>query len=87
MDFLISLFRNALPDGGRAFGDEEQETSTPAAIVLQCKAFLYKNLVAGTAFGYHYSFNRPSSYKYSASQWLWGETASSLSIAPKFEIY
>ena len=87
MDFLISLFRQALPDGGRAFGDEEQETSTPAAIVLQCKTFLNKNLVAGAAFGYHYSFNKPSSYKYSASQWLWGETASGLYMAPNFETY
>ena len=72
MDFIISLFRKALPDGGRRYGDEEQDTSSLAAIVSQCETFQRKNLVTGSAFGFDYSFNRPSSYKYDASQWLWG---------------
>ena len=69
------LFRSTLPDGGRAFGDEEQDTSSPAAIVAQCETFMSKNLATGSAHGIEYSFNQPSSYKYSRSQWLWGETA------------
>ena len=72
MDYLISLFRDSLPDGGRRFGDEDQDTTSLAAIISQCERFQKKNLVTGTAFGFKYSFNRPSSYKYSASQWLWG---------------
>lgn len=75
MEYLLSLYRKgSLPDGGRAYGDEEQDTSSLAAIVSQCEKFLRKNLVTGTAFGFEYSFDKPSSYKYSASQWLWGET-------------
>lgn len=73
MDYLISLFRTALPDGGRRYGDEEQDTSTLEAIVSQCRHFLTKNLITGSAFGYDYSFDKPSSFKYSPSQWLWGE--------------
>ena len=73
-DFLWSFFRKALPDGGLAFGDEEQDTSSPAAIVTQCEVFMRKNHLTGTAYGYNYSYNQPSSYKYSPSQWLWGET-------------
>jgi hypothetical protein len=72
MDFIISLFRKELPDGGRRYGDEEQDTSSLAAIVSQCETFQRKNLVTGSAFGFDYSFNRPSAYKYNASQWLWG---------------
>ena len=71
---LWSLFRQTLPDGGVAFGDEEQDTSSPAAIVSQCEIFLRKNLLTGEAFGHKYSFNQPSSFKYSPSQWLWGKT-------------
>ena len=73
---LWSFFRDTLPDGGIAFGDEEQETSSPAAIVSQCEIFMRKNLLTGTAYGHDYSFNRPSSFKYSPSQWLWGEKSS-----------
>ena len=70
---LWSMFRNTLPDGGVAFGDEEQDTSSLDAIVSQCEIFMRKNLLTGTAYGYNYSFNQPSSFKYSPSQWLWGK--------------
>jgi hypothetical protein len=73
---LWSMFRNTLPDGGVAFGDEEQDTSSLDAIVSQCKIFMRKNLRTGTAYGYNYSFNQPSSFKYSPSQWLWGKVFS-----------
>jgi hypothetical protein len=73
---LWSLFRDTLPDGGVTFGDEEQDTSSPAAIFSQCEVFMRKNLLTGTAYGYNYSFNQPSSFKYSPSQWLWGKTFS-----------
>jgi len=76
MGLLWSVFRDTLPDGGITFGDEEQDTSSPAAIVSQCEKFMRKNLLTGTAYGHTYSFNQPSSYKYSPSQWLWGETSS-----------
>jgi hypothetical protein len=75
---LWSMFRNTLPDGGVAFGDEEQDTSSPDAIVSQCKKFMRKNLLTGTAYGHNYSFNQPSSFKYSPSQWLWGKAFSSV---------
>jgi hypothetical protein len=68
-----SMFRNTLPDGGVAFGDEEQDTSSLDAIVSQCEIFMRENLLTGTAYGYNYSFNQPSSFKYSPSQWLWGK--------------
>ena len=84
MDYLIFLFRPRLPDGARAFGDEEQDTSSPAAIVAHCEMFMKKNLVTGSAHGMEYSFNRPSSYKYSLSQWLWGETALRVSRYPPY---
>jgi hypothetical protein len=70
---LWSLFRHTLPDGGITFGDEKQNTSSPAAIVSQCEVFMRKNLLTGSAYGYNYSFNQPSSFKYSPSQWLWGK--------------
>jgi len=73
---LWSMFRNTLPDGGVAFGDEEQDTSSIDAIVSQCEIFMRKNLLTGTAYGYNYSFNQPSSFKYSPSQWLWGKVIS-----------
>ena len=73
---LWSFFRHTLPHGGISFGDEEQDTSSPAAIVSQCEIFMRKNLLTGTAYGYNYSFNQPSSYKYSPSQWLWGKSSS-----------
>ncbi|KAK5707291.1 hypothetical protein LTR17_020826 [Elasticomyces elasticus] len=75
MYHITSLFRKPPPDGGRRFGDEEQDTSSLAAIVAQSRTFHQKNLVTGSAFGFVYSFNRPSSYKYSASQWLWDSGA------------
>jgi hypothetical protein len=75
---IWSMFRDTLPDGGVAFGDEEQDTSSPEAIVSQCEIFMRKNLLTGTAYGYNYSFNRPSSFKYSPSQWLWGKILSGL---------
>ena len=75
---LWSMFRNTLPDGGVAFGDEEQDTSSLEAIVSQCEIFMRKNLLTGTAYGYNYSFNQPSSFKYSPSQWLWGKILSGL---------
>jgi hypothetical protein len=68
-----AFLRDTLPDGGVVFGDEEQDTSSRAAIVAQCEIFMNKNLLTGTAFGYQYSFNQPSSFKYSPSQWLWGK--------------
>lgn len=71
-----ALVRDTLPDGGVVFGDEEQDTSSPQAIVAQCELFMQKNLLTGSAFGYNYSFNRPSSFKYSPSQWLWGKVSS-----------
>jgi hypothetical protein len=71
-----TLVRDTLPDGGVVFGDEEQDTSSPAAIVSQCEQFMQKNLLTGSAFGYDYSFNQPSSFKYSPSQWLWGKIPS-----------
>ena len=76
LSLLWSLFRHVLPDGGIIFGDEEQNTSSPAAIVSQCEIFMRENLRTGTAYGYNYSFNQPSSFKYSPSQWLWGEKSS-----------
>ena len=69
-----SLFRQNLPDGGVAFGDEKQDTASPEAIVAQCETFMRENLRTGTAYGHNYSFNQPSSFKYSPSQWLWGKT-------------
>lgn len=71
-----ALVRDTLPDGGVVFGDEEQDTSSPEAIVSQCELFMQKNLLTGSAFGYDYSFNQPSSFKYSPSQWLWGKISS-----------
>jgi len=62
-----------LPDGGIAYGHEKQDTSSPAAIASQSEKFLTKTLHKGIAYGYAYSFNQPSSYKYSPSQWLWGK--------------
>ena len=76
---LWSFFRQTLPDGGVAFGNERQDTSSPEAIVAQCEVFMRKNLLTGTAHGHDYSFNQPSSYKYSPSQWLWGKTSSAIS--------
>jgi hypothetical protein len=75
---LRSWFRDTLPDGGITFGDEEQNTSSPEAIVSQCEIFMRKNLLTGTAYGHNYSFNQPSSFKYSPSQWLWGKTSALL---------
>ena len=51
----------------------QQNTSSPAAIMAQCESFLERNRLTGDAFGYEYSFNQPSSHKYSPSQWLWGK--------------
>lgn len=73
---LWSLFRNTLPDGGVAFGDDEQDTSSVEAIISQCEIFMTKNHLNGTAYGHNYSFNQPSTFKYSPSQWLWGEIRS-----------
>jgi len=75
-EYLWSLLRKTLPDGGVAFGDENQDLSTSAAIVTQCEAFMRKNLLTGEAHGHEYSFNQPSSFKYSPSQWLWGRHSS-----------
>ena len=62
--------------GGLVYGPDtnEQDTSTPDKIVHQAYQFLQQNLVTGThkPTGFHYSFSKPSSYKYSPSQWLWG---------------
>lgn len=69
-----AFVRDTLPDGGVVFGNEEQDTSSPEAIVSQCQQFMSKNLLTGSTFGYNYSFNQPSSFKYSPSQWLWGKT-------------
>jgi hypothetical protein len=76
-----AFLRDTLPDGGVVFGDEEQDTSSRAAIVAQCEIFMRKNLLTGTAFGYNYSFNQPSSFKYSPSQWLWGKALPSLAMS------
>ena len=74
MGLFWSYIRDTLPDGGIVFGNETQDTSTPEAIVSQCKTFMTRNLLTGTAYGHNYSFNQPSAYKYSPSQWLWGES-------------
>lgn len=75
MQSLRLLFSKPLSDGGKRYGDEEQDTSSITAIVAQSKSFQQKNLVTGSAFGFNFSFNRPSTYKYSASQWLWDSGA------------
>ena len=80
MGYLWSTFHKTLPDGGVAYGSEKQDTSTVTAITIQCRNFLRKNLHIGTAYGYEYSFNQPSSYKYSPSQWLWGKTFSKVCL-------
>lgn len=72
MQSVLSFFRKSLSDGGKRYGNEKQDTSSVAAIIAQSKTFQCKNLVTGAAFGLTFSFNRPSTYKYSASQWLWG---------------
>lgn len=69
------MVRRPLPDGGIAFGDSQQNTSSPEAVMQQCEVFLNRNLLTGHHAGYNYSFNRPSSYKYSDSQWLWDSAA------------
>jgi hypothetical protein len=55
----------------------EQDTSTPDKIVAQAYKFLERNLFTGIhkEYGYQYSFSKPSSYKYSSSQWLWDSGA------------
>ena len=65
--------RSTLPDGGIVYGNEPQNTSSLTAITSQCETFLNKNLLTGAAYGYDYSFNQPSQFKYSPSQWLWGK--------------
>lgn len=80
MQSLRLLFSKPLSDGGKRYGDEEQDTSSITAIVAQSKSFQQKNLVTGSAFGFNFSFNRPSTYKYSASQWLWGRSGSLSSL-------
>lgn len=82
-----ALVRDTLPDGGVVFGDEEQDTSSPQAIVAQCELFMQKNLLTGSAFGYNYSFNRPSSFKYSPSQWLWGKISSTAHLSPQGRLF
>jgi len=62
--------------GGLAYGLlNDQNTATPEAIVVQAYNFLESNLLAGTAFGFNYSFCKPSAYKYGPSQWLWGTSS------------
>ena len=67
---------HTLPDGGIAYGHERQDTTSPAAIAEQSEKFLKQTLHTGRSFGYDYSFNQPSTYKYSPSQWLWGNASS-----------
>lgn len=87
IDLLRSWFRDPLPDGGIAFGDEEQDTSSSEAIVSQCEIFMRKNLLTGTAHGHKYSFNQPSSFKYSPSQWLWGKTPPLLGLLSRIMLF
>ncbi|MCJ1339548.1 hypothetical protein MMC09_004838 [Bachmanniomyces sp. S44760] len=75
---VLSIFSTSLPDGGKAFGTGHQNTSNPAAIATQADAFLTNTLLTGEEYGFHYSFNQPSAYKYSPSQWLWDSGAAQI---------